>query len=153
MVGANNQYLIEGSIFGETDLLKNRMRSESYITITDCYLFKVPKALFKEIMDEFDDFRSQVTSISKQREWMRLARIQAFKLGVDEETFIGQHAIDQTNVAKIETQLEQEQEPELTDRRMDLKLENEKKVRWNQIALYFTLRESMFLGIQDEIIA
>lgn len=129
------------------------MRTESYITITDCYLFKVPKALFKEVMDEFDDFRSQVESISKQREWMRLARIQAFKLGVDEETFIGQHAIDQTNVERMEARLEEEQEPELTARRIDVKLENEKKARWNQIALYFTLRESEFLGIQDEIIA
>ena len=104
-------------------------------------------------MDEFDDFRSQVESISKQREWMRLARIQAFKLGVDEETFIGQHAIDQTNVERMEARLEEEQEPELTARRIDVKLENEKKARWNQIALYFTLRESEFLGIQDEIIA
>ena len=26
LVGAQNSYLIEGSIFGETDLLKNRMR-------------------------------------------------------------------------------------------------------------------------------
>lgn len=89
LVGIKNTYLIEGSIFGETDLMKNRLRTESYIAQTDCNLLKINKALFKQIMDEFEDFRVEVESISKQREWMRLARIQAFKMGVDEETFIG----------------------------------------------------------------
>ena len=49
-------------------------------------------------MQEFDDFSEEVHAISKQREWMRLARIQAFKLGVDETTFIGQHQINKNNV-------------------------------------------------------
>lgn len=35
-------------------------------------------------MEEFDDFRMEVEAISYQRELMRMARIQAFKLGVDE---------------------------------------------------------------------
>ena len=89
LVGALNVYIIEGSIFGETDLLKNRMRTESYTTVTDCYLLKIPKVLFKEVLQEFEDFRAEIDAISKQREWMRLARIQAFKMGVDEQTFIG----------------------------------------------------------------
>ena len=88
-MGAQNSYLIEGSIFGETDLLKNRMRTESYLTVTDTYLLKIGKTLFKEVMNEFEDFREEIEAISKQRELMRLARIQAFKLGVDEQTFIG----------------------------------------------------------------
>lgn len=50
LVGAQNSYLIEGSIFGETDLLKNRMRTESYTTVTDCYMLKITKALFKEVL-------------------------------------------------------------------------------------------------------
>ncbi len=74
-MGAKNAFLIEGSIFGETDLLKNRARSDSYITATDCLLLKISKALFREIMDEFEDFRAEVEAISNQREWMRLARI------------------------------------------------------------------------------
>ena len=64
LVGAQNSYLIEGSIFGETDLLKNRLRQESYITSTDSYLLKIPKSLFKEVMDEFEDFRREVEAIS-----------------------------------------------------------------------------------------
>ena len=75
LVGAQNSYLIEGAIFGETDLLKNRLRTESYITVTDCYLLRIRKQLFKEVMYEFDDFRQEIEAISKQREWMRLARI------------------------------------------------------------------------------
>lgn len=65
LVGIQNSYLIEGSIFGETDLMKNRLRTESYIAQTDCNLLKITKALFKEIMDEFEDFRVEVESISK----------------------------------------------------------------------------------------
>ena len=88
-VGASSAYLVEGSIFGETDLLKNRMRTESYIAVSECYLLLIDKALFKEIMDEFEDFRAEVISISTQREWMRMARIQAYKMGIDEETYLG----------------------------------------------------------------
>ena len=69
--------------------MKNRMRTESYTTVTDCYLLKIQKSLFKEVLQEFEDFRVEIESISKQREMMRLARIQAFKLGVNEQTFLG----------------------------------------------------------------
>lgn len=129
LVGAQNSYLIEGSIFGETDLLKNRMRTESYITVTDCYILRISRELFKEVMHEFEDFREEVESISKQREVMRLARIQAFKLGVDEQTFIGQHAIDSKNVALMEQRLEKEAPPLLTDADLDRKLAREKRRR------------------------
>ena len=74
-VGAKQAYLVEGSIFGETDLIKNRMRSESYVAVTECYLLMIDKALFKEIMEEFEDFRAEVEMISAEREWMRMARI------------------------------------------------------------------------------
>ena len=55
--------------------MKNRMRTESYTTVTDCYLLKIQKPLFKEVLQEFEDFRVEIESISKQREMMRLARI------------------------------------------------------------------------------
>ena len=41
---------------------------------------------------------------------MRLARIQAYKLGVDEETLIGQHAIDKKNTELMEERLERDAE-------------------------------------------
>ena len=55
--------------------MKNRVRSESYTTVTDSYLLRIPKTLFKEVLQEFDDFRFEVDAIIRQREWMRLARI------------------------------------------------------------------------------
>ena len=55
-LGMKNTYLIEGSIFGEGDVLRNRPRRESYTAITDCYVLKLEKNLFNEIMEEFDDF-------------------------------------------------------------------------------------------------
>ena len=75
LVGAQNTYLVEGSIFGETHLLKNRMRTESYDAVTECYLLMIDKALFREMMDEFDEFREEVEQISQQREYMRMVRI------------------------------------------------------------------------------
>ena len=72
-LGIKKTYLIEGSIFGEGDVLCNRPRRESYTTITDCYVLKLSKDVFNEIMDEFDDFKAEVTTIAKEREIIRVA--------------------------------------------------------------------------------
>ena len=72
-----NTYLIEGSIFGEGDVLRNRPRRESYTAITDCYVLKLEKNLFNEIMDEFDDFNMEVMTIAKEREVLRIAQKKA----------------------------------------------------------------------------
>lgn len=45
------------------------------MAVTECYLLMIDKALFKEIMEEFEDFRAEVEMISAEREWMRMARI------------------------------------------------------------------------------
>ena len=55
-LGMRNTYLIEGSMFGETDVMKNRPRVESYTAVTECYTLKLPKAVFIELLEEFDDF-------------------------------------------------------------------------------------------------
>ena len=70
-LGLADTYLIEGSIFGETDLLKGRRRTESYSTVTSSYLLALPKDLFNEIMYEFDDFNEEVTNIAQEREVLR----------------------------------------------------------------------------------
>lgn len=71
--GVKNTFLIEGSIFGEGDVMRNRPRKESYTAITDCYLLKLNKCVFNEIMEEFDDFNQEVTTIAKEREIIRIA--------------------------------------------------------------------------------
>lgn len=55
-LGMKNTYLIEGSIFGETDVMKNRPRVESYTAVTESYILKLSKADFGELLEEFDDF-------------------------------------------------------------------------------------------------
>ena len=72
-LGMKNTYLIEGSIFGETDVMKNRARVESYTAVTDCYILKLPKAVFGELLEEFDDFNQEVSTIAKERELIRMA--------------------------------------------------------------------------------
>ena len=54
--GIKNTFLIEGSIFGEGDVMCNRPRKESYTTVNECYILKLKKSIFNEIMEEFDDF-------------------------------------------------------------------------------------------------
>ena len=51
-----NSYFIEGSIFGETDVMKKRGRTESYTTVSDSYILRLNKNVFAELLEEFDDF-------------------------------------------------------------------------------------------------
>ena len=73
MAGVKNTFLIEGSIFGEGDVMRNRPRKESYTAVTECYILKLKKEIFNEIMEEFDDFAAEVTTIAKEREIIRIA--------------------------------------------------------------------------------
>ena len=75
--GIKNTFLIEGSIFGEGDVMRNRPRKESYTAVTDCYILKLEKSIFNEIMEEFDDFNQEVTTIAKEREIIRIAQKKA----------------------------------------------------------------------------
>ena len=51
----------------------------------------------------------------------------------------------------MEERLEQETEPIMTQAQIDRKLLLEKRARWYKIELLVTLRESQYLGIEDEI--
>ena len=53
--------------------MRNRPRKESYTAVTDCYILKLEKSIFNEIMEEFDDFNQEVTTIAKEREIIRIA--------------------------------------------------------------------------------
>ena len=79
ILGIRKTYFIDGSIFGETDLMKNRLRKESYSTVTDCYILRMPKAIFIELLSEFDDFNEEVSKIAKEREAIRVARYKAYR--------------------------------------------------------------------------
>lgn len=52
----------------------------------------------------------------------------------------------------MEQRLEREQEPMMLDNEIDQKLLKEKMIRWKYIEVLLTLRDSAYLGIQDEIL-
>jgi len=61
-------YLIEGSVFGEVDMLSNKPRKQSYTAVCDCYVLKLAKTAFRELLESFVDFRLQIYSIAQDRE-------------------------------------------------------------------------------------
>jgi CRP-like cAMP-binding protein len=60
IVGQNKTY-VKGTIFGETDIiLKNRPRTYSYKARGNCYILKLDKLVFMQILDEFEDIRESI---------------------------------------------------------------------------------------------
>ena len=51
------KFFLEGTVFGETDVVFGRNRSDTYKARGDCYILKLSKSQFELIMDEFADFR------------------------------------------------------------------------------------------------
>jgi CRP-like cAMP-binding protein len=47
------KYFSEGTIFGETDIIFKRERLESYVAKVDCYILKLDRLIFEEILDKF----------------------------------------------------------------------------------------------------
>jgi len=42
----HEKYYLEGTIFGETDIILRRNRSESYVAKSDCYILKLEETIF-----------------------------------------------------------------------------------------------------------
>lgn len=59
-------------MFGETDVMMRRNRKESYISKSDCYILKLDASVFKQIYEEFEDFREDVQEIVAEREKRRI---------------------------------------------------------------------------------
>jgi len=43
----HEKYYLEGTIFGETDIILRRNRSESYVAKSDCYILKLEAVIFE----------------------------------------------------------------------------------------------------------
>jgi signal-transduction protein with cAMP-binding, CBS, and nucleotidyltransferase domain len=81
-------YLIEGTIFGEQDMIFNRITQERFTAMDDCFVLQVKKPLFKSLIEEFEDFRDEVFAIAKEREKEAIKCIQREETGVKlEEDF------------------------------------------------------------------
>ena len=65
---SQNKYYLEGTIFGETDIVMNRLRTDTYMSRGDCYILKLDKQVFYQIMDEFPEFKEDIDKIVAERE-------------------------------------------------------------------------------------
>ena len=54
------KFFMQGTIFGECDIIFSRPRLDSYKARGDCYILKLDKSVFEQILDEFSDFREDV---------------------------------------------------------------------------------------------
>lgn len=59
-------------MFGETDVILKRNRLDSYQARGDCYILKLDKVVFEQIIDEFSDIREDIQKMVAEREMRRL---------------------------------------------------------------------------------
>ena len=69
------KFFLEGTVFGETDVVLKRNRSDTYKARGDCYILKLKKETFQLILDEFSDFRSDIHKMVNERERNRHEKI------------------------------------------------------------------------------
>ena len=67
-----NKFYLEGTIFGESDIILKRNRMYSYVAKCDCYMLKLERSIFEQILDEFSDIREEIQQIVAEREKKRL---------------------------------------------------------------------------------
>ena len=68
----SGKFYANGAMFGETDIIFNRDRLDTYVTRMDCHILKLNRELFEQIMDEYDDIREDIETVAEQREQSRL---------------------------------------------------------------------------------
>lgn len=54
---SQRKFFLEGTVFGESDVMLRRPRMDSYKARGDCYILKIDRAIFQQILEEFSDFR------------------------------------------------------------------------------------------------
>lgn len=71
-LGLPAHYLIEGTIFGEKEVLFDRECSATYTALCDCYILKITKKSFLSLMDTCETFRNEIVNLARGREKIRL---------------------------------------------------------------------------------
>ena len=94
--GIDPNYLVEGVIFGEGDVIQKVPRRESFTAVSDCYTLKLSRFDFQDILGEFEDFRSEVLDIARERERLRTIKINKAraKEQIDEFVFVPPEELD-----------------------------------------------------------
>ena len=98
------KFFLEGTVFGETDVVFSRNRSDTYKARGDCYILKLSKSQFELIMDEFADFRQDIHKMVTEREKNRLEKIQQARLRKEMQEQFSQlnKLVGQIDFAKLE---------------------------------------------------
>ena len=68
----NGKFYISGSMFGETDIIFQRDRLDTYQAKMDCHILRLHVTIFNQMLDEFEDIRDDFHMVAEQREQMRL---------------------------------------------------------------------------------
>ena len=69
------KYYSKGQIFGESDIIYNRNRLDTFVAKIDCHILRLKKSYFEDIMDEFEDIKDDINKIAEAREQQRLKEI------------------------------------------------------------------------------
>lgn len=67
-----SHYFIEGAVFGEKDILQDKLSTETYTALCDCFLLYLSKSSFFTLLSEFPDFRNDIMDIARAREKNRI---------------------------------------------------------------------------------
>lgn len=71
----SQKFYANGAMFGELDIIFNRLRMDTYVTRMDCHILRLNRQFFEQILDEFDDIRNDIEAIAEQREQVRLDQL------------------------------------------------------------------------------
>lgn len=88
-IGLPARYLVEGSIFGEKNILFNKVLSGTYTAQSDCVILKVTKKDFLELINDNPNFKAEILYIISERENLRKIDENKVKSGVPLEEGIG----------------------------------------------------------------
>ena len=69
---SGGKYYSKGQIFGESDIIYNRNRLDTFVAKIDCHILRLKKSYFEDIMDEFEDIKDDIYKVAEAREQQRL---------------------------------------------------------------------------------
>ena len=84
-MGLFPHYMIEGTVFGEREVMFDRECSATYTALCDCYILKITKKSFMMLMDTCEPFRDEIVKIAREREKIRLTELAKLKDGQEIE--------------------------------------------------------------------
>lgn len=80
-MGLPPHYMIEGTVFGEREVMFDRECSATYTALCNCYILKITKKSFMNLMDSCEPFRNEIVKIAREREKIRLTELTRLKEG------------------------------------------------------------------------